>query len=52
LKKLTTKNYFEKRASRTQLIEIRGEIEENEKFNSQLRVNLHKSKTYVKKKKR
>ena len=29
----------------TQLIEIMGEIEENLKFNGQLRVKLHKSKT-------
>jgi hypothetical protein len=29
----------------TQLIEIMGEIEENWKFNIQLRVKLHKSKT-------
>jgi hypothetical protein len=28
----------------TQLIEIRGEIEDNWKFNGQLKVNLHKSK--------
>jgi len=27
------------------LIEIGGEIEENLKFNGQLRVNLHKSRT-------
>jgi hypothetical protein len=30
---------------RTQLIEIKDEIEENWKFNSQLRVKSHKSKT-------
>jgi hypothetical protein len=29
----------------TQLIEIKGEIEENWMFNGQLRVKLHKSKT-------
>jgi len=29
----------------TQLIEIRGEIEDNWKFNGQLKVNLHKFKT-------
>jgi hypothetical protein len=35
----------------TQLIEIMGEIEENLKFNGQLRVKLHKSKTNTKMKK-
>jgi hypothetical protein len=29
----------------TQLLEIRGEIEENWKFNGQVKVELHKSKT-------
>jgi hypothetical protein len=47
LKKFTAKDVFGKRhrTLRTQLIEIKCEIEENWKFNGQLRVNLYKSKT-------
>ena len=47
MKKFTTKNLFENGVKlwRLNSFENRGEIKESLKFNGQLRVNLHKSKT-------